>query len=177
LNKSLALDEKYTGKMAAAQNTLNTIQAALKGNQRAASFVTIEQLRSQLNRVTGTEIAATDAGGSLVRRLQNDIASKFKGRPYTDTLNDSIALANLEKTAAENEYTGGQTALSNNYKVGPLPHAGLPRGVTPAPGGGPPPIPASVPAQYRSTAHYSAKTKSYYYSTDGGKSWVQVPLQ
>lgn len=133
LNKSLAFDEAYIKKMTAAQNTINTIGAALRGNQKAAQYVTIEQLKSQLQRVTGTEIAATDAGGSLMRRIGNDIATKFTGRPLAATLKDSLALADLEKTAADSEYGGNQLALSNNYKVGPLPHATLPKGVTPAP--------------------------------------------
>lgn len=166
LNKSIALDQKYTDTMAKAQNTLDTIGAALKGNQRAASFVTIEQLRSQLNRVTGTEIAATDAGGSLLRRLQNDISSKFQGRPFSETLKDSVALANLEKIAAENEYQGGQAALSNNYKIGPLPHATLPRGVSPAPGRGIPAGKVGVKLKSGNTATFDTQAQADKFRKD-----------
>lgn len=38
-------------------------------------------------------------------------------------------------------------------------------------GPGAPAIPAAIPSQYRSTAHYSPSRKLFYYSTDGGKSW------
>jgi hypothetical protein len=44
-------------------------------------------------------------------------------------------------------------------------------------GTGAPPIPNSIPAQFRSTAHYSPSQQKFYYTTDGGKTWLPAPAQ
>ena len=96
-------------------------------------------------------------------------------------------LADAQKRGLEFQYKKGtygkgsqelftpQALAVRERFLGPeKPAAGTPPGAGAAAGGNKTPeIPASIPQQYRSTAHYSPSQNAWYYSKDGGKTFLK----
>jgi hypothetical protein len=127
------------------------------------------------------------SGGGESERARN--AAHFDRSLGNDQLQKNIKelldLADAQRRGLEYQYQKGtygkgsqqlftpQALAVRERFLGPLPAKTAP-GTAPPAAGGTPEIPATIPQQYRSTAHYSPSQKAWYYSTDGGKTFLKL---
>jgi hypothetical protein len=184
--QAMKLDEQYAKEKAIAETMGRFLDLAASGNKAAGSNIPllgVETLNAAngIKRVNRDEITQYEGAGSLFDRIVGKLGKLAVGQPIPqDVLNDIRTMHQTLGNQSWQTYTNSIGALNNRFNSQFQPMWAAPNVMKPGAQqlpGGTPALPASIPAQYRSTAHYSAKTKSYYYSKDGGKSWVQVPAQ
>lgn len=142
---------------------LRNLNANVVGSENMAAVNAARQ-------VANNEIAKVTSGGGLSGVLSDSARHEVESyNPASATFAQTKAVAQVLKQDMANRHGSMDATLSDiKSRIG----GGGTQG-----SGGTPPVPASIPAQFRSTAHWSPSQKRFYYSTDGGKTFQPAPPQ
>ena len=141
---------------------LRNLNANVVGSENMAAVNAARQ-------VANNEIAKVTSGGGLSGVLSDSARHEVESyNPASATFAQTKAVAQVLKQDMANRHGSMDATLSDiKSRIG--------GGGTQ--GSGTPPVPTSIPAQFRSTAHWSPSQKRFYYSTDGGKTFQPAPPQ
>jgi hypothetical protein len=145
---------------------LRELNQGLVGSENMAAVNAARQ-------VANNEIAKVTSGGGLSGVLSDSARHEVESyNPANATFAQTKAVAQVLKQDMANRH-GSMDATLSDIKA----RIGGGGGTQQQQATRPPAIPNSIPQQFRSTAHWSPAQNKFYYTTDGGKTWVAVPAQ
>lgn len=104
----------YGSKVSEADRLKELVQQARNGNQTAAGLLTVDAVRTIVNRVNGQELSAA-GGGSIGRRIENAASKGWQGRPSEDTLKDLEQFADVSRDVAKKSYKSTVGSVNSRY--------------------------------------------------------------
>jgi hypothetical protein len=179
-NQAIKLDEQYAKEKAITETVGRVLDLAQSGNKVAGTnlpLLGVETLNAinGIKRINRAEIDQYAGAGDLLDQIKGKIGKLVEGKPIPqDVMDDMRQFHQSVGQQAWQVYNNSLDAVNNRSGSKFAPTLEAPNINRTRPGGTPA-IPASIPQQYRSTARYSPSQKTFYYSKDGGKTWLPAP--